>query len=924
MPRVPLFGPGLKARSPYVTAKLLQNIYIEPRPQGEKASVVGYGTPGLVLADSFGDTPVRGGMEFENTLTKYVVHRGTLWEVNNAGVQTNRGSLLTTSGRVSMASNGIEIMIVDGTAGYIYDTGSTVFSQITDPQFPANPTTVTFLAGRFIVSQASTGRFFWCGLYTGLVWSALDFANAESSPDPLLAVLASSGQLVLFGTLTMEFWGISGTVDAAFSLVQGTPQEWGLAATWSLAKYDNSFACLVRNRMGEVMIAKLNGYVPQRISTPDIDSIINGYDLVSDASAYSYMLGGHPMYVINFPSAGATWLFDGASAQWSKLKSFGLQRHRVEFAFQYRGGVVGADYAIGRLYDIEPDALTDNGDSIERQMVMETVATPDLEYIQADMLRLDMQVGMGVTGDAADVYQEYVEIDGVSGSFASTPANDAMLITGGIDIQALVSLNTVPSISTQAIVSKWGDTSSNQNAYQLAIGVLLGLPHLQLSYSGDGNTGSTDVSTVPIPIAADQIMRLRGTLETVGFNRVTKLYTSPLEPIVWTQLGADITTFGIAGIFAGPNSHLELPGTAGSYASTPASTALKAITGDIFVEAWIAPNQWASGAAQVIASRYFFTSPTIGDQSWALFLSATGRLQFSWYPGGNDVPPFFFPSSTVTVQAATGVANNSWLRVGASVDVNDGGGNHVTTFYYFDEGTQLWVVIGAPVTVVGVTSLFAGTTELEIGALTGGSVTGFAGSIAQVRVYNNVFDSNLVAEFNAEDSPGGAVSFVSSATGETYTMNGSASVDPLLVTVGSNSMGTSQNLPAKFYEAQVYDGIGGALAASFLGGNAIGSTGTFVSSLTGETYTLHGGWSLGQTLIRAATQGANPQIGLEISRDNGKTWGAQMWKSLGVLGRYLSRLEWRRLGSARQFTFKLTQTDPVPIVIVSASLNPDD
>jgi hypothetical protein len=31
----------------------------------------------------------------------------------------------------------------------------------------------------------------------------------------------------------------------------------GLAARWSIAKFDNTMACLWKNRMGQVMVAKL-------------------------------------------------------------------------------------------------------------------------------------------------------------------------------------------------------------------------------------------------------------------------------------------------------------------------------------------------------------------------------------------------------------------------------------------------------------------------------------------------------------------------------------------------------------------------------------------------------------------------------------------------------------------------------------------
>lgn len=401
--RIPLFGLGQLSKSAYVTAKQMQNLYVEQRPQGEKAVLVAYGTPGEELFVDFGDTPCRGGLEFEPGSVCYVVHRGVLWEINNAGVTTNRGTLLTTTGRVSMSHNGTQIMIVDGTYGYIYNTATTTFSQITDADFPANPTTVTFLAGYFIISLANSSRFYVSALYDGLSWDALDFANAETSPDPIVSVWSSNGQLILLGTLTTEYWGLSGAVDFPFAPLQGTATEWGLAATWSIAKYDNTMAYVIKNRMGQVMVGKLNGYLPQKISTVDFDSIINSYATVADASCYSYMLGGHPMYVLNFPTAGKSWLFDGSTGMFSQLKSFGDTRHNAEFSFPFLGNTIIADYQNGRLYKLRPNVYTDNGAAIERELVSENIAMPDLSYFSVNCLRLDMEVGVGLTtGQGSD------------------------------------------------------------------------------------------------------------------------------------------------------------------------------------------------------------------------------------------------------------------------------------------------------------------------------------------------------------------------------------------------------------------------------------------------------------------------------------------------------------------------------------------
>ena len=60
----------------------------------------------------------------------------------------------------------------------------------------------------------------------------------------------------------------------------------------------------------------------------------------------------------------------------------------------------------------------------------------------------------------------------------------------------------------------------------------------------------------------------------------------------------------------------------------------------------------------------------------------------------------------------------------------------------------------------------------------------------------------------------------------------------------------------------------------------------------------------------------NPTVMLTISRDGGHTWGSELWTSIGELGHFHRRAEWRRLGWARDFVFKIRMTDPVKFVLI--------
>lgn len=67
-------------------------------------------------------------------------------------------------------------------------------------------------------------------------------------------------------------------------------------------------------------------------------------------------------------------------------------------------------------------------------------------------------------------------------------------------------------------------------------------------------------------------------------------------------------------------------------------------------------------------------------------------------------------------------------------------------------------------------------------------------------------------------------------------------------------------------------------------------------------------------------QGSNPQIMLQTSKDNGRTWSAERWVTLGAVGTYLTRVLWRRFGSARDYVFKIRMSDPVKFVITEGAI----
>lgn len=634
--RKSLFGIGLADRSLNVSAQGRLNLYLEFRPEEDGIRIVAHPTPGLSLFVDFGDTPVRGMHAVGNLL--YVVHRGHFWEVNNAGTMTSRGTLLTTSGRVYFADNGTDIMIVDGSFGYTFDTSvpATPLAQIADGDYlPAN--TVTWQDQYFIQDNVGTGRFYISAVGDPTSWSALDFADAEASPDTLVRVFADHGELLLMGGDTTEFWGASGAADFPYARLGSAVVEWGLAARESLTKFDSSVMFLGKNRMGEVQVVELNGYSPTPVGGTDFLYAINQYSTVADATAFSYMRNGHAFYQINFPTAGKSWLYDGNTKLWGELQSSG-GRHRANMGVIFNGSMYVADYALGKLYKLDSNVYSDNGAAVAREITGLHLFGDN--YIPINQLWVDMEVGVGLEGVPNQYHAtNYVNLGGAAGSFVSTPSAAPNQITGDIDIVAYIAPTSWTPASSSVIVSKWKTTFGTQRCYNFFIQAATGNLVFQVSSLGAVLTAT---SSVP-PVATGGLwVRVTRSATTGDVKFYTSTDAPSASPVSWTQLG-----------------------------STQAGTPLRAIdsdTPDLIVGGQ--SNGTTNNLAGKVYSVYIYSGSmlavamvandgSVGGSSWAS--SLTGE---TWTPHGTaPIVQVIDPSGSIVIPTTLGANPQVMLLV---------------------------------------------------------------------------------------------------------------------------------------------------------------------------------------------------------------------------------------------------------------------
>lgn len=209
---------------------------------------------------------------------------------------------------------------------------------------------------------------------------------------------------------------------------------------------------------------------------------------------------------------------------------------------------------------------------------------------------------------------------------------------------------------------------------------------------------------------------------------------------------------------------LELPGVSGAGATTADAAPLD-ITGDIDVRLDATLNTWPGQSVQrELCGKWEVTG---GQRSWLLLLWTDGTLLFNWSADGTTV---------LTRQSTTGIVvpPSRRLAVRATLDVNDGAGNHVVTFYTAPTMAGPWTQLGAPVTTAGVTSIFNSTAPVTVGDLPSITAEPPTGRAQSFELRSGIGGS-VVANPDFTAQTVGASSFADGA-GRTWTMVGGATL----------------------------------------------------------------------------------------------------------------------------------------------------
>ena len=383
-----------KARSGILSSERLVNMYAEPAPSNSPFQSTIYNTPGLNLwLDLEIFDPIFGIEKMGTNI--FVVSGVTILKIDGSKTVTIIGNIDVTPNRVMMTNNGTQVTILTSSGKAFYCTeiaGS--LTEITDPDYQLSGS-VTTMDGFTIFTNLESFRYQISNLNATQTYNALDVDDVLSDSTDLVRAISNNLEVWFFKKdITLVYYN-SGNGTFPFERKNGVLIQKGCAAKFSVSTLDNSFYFLGNDKV----VYRTNGYQLVPLSTFPISEEIESYSRVDDAFSFTDVQAAHEFYVITFPAANKTWVYDITTNSWHERESLDNTLQPTEWTanshVSFAEKQLVGDNMTGKIYELDLDTYTEDG----MPLISKIISATQFDNYNRDSigeLALVMDTGVGI------------------------------------------------------------------------------------------------------------------------------------------------------------------------------------------------------------------------------------------------------------------------------------------------------------------------------------------------------------------------------------------------------------------------------------------------------------------------------------------------------------------------------------------------
>jgi len=370
--------------------------------------------PGLTLWNNLGTGAKVDGLYWWKKQNYLIaVSGGKIFKVPTLGgaVTEITGDTLVSGARPMFTEDGTYVFMANGGKITHYNNDGTT-TAMADADAPILVTHLGFHDQYLLCNNVGTGQMHYSDAGNSLSWSALSFVTIESDPDTLIALSIAWREILCLGKDSAEIWWDDGSTP--FSRLGGAYTERGCSAPYSLCFFDNTWHWLDHTRR----LVKIEGRTPVVVSTP-FDKVIQGLSSISDTLGDLCEINGRTFYVLSFPTAGKTFIYDYALKNWFEWCYWNSATATYDrwlgncvcYAKDWNTWLVGSRVD-GKIYTMSPTIYTDDGNPIRTLRRTAHVDYGTMARKRSNSVSLRLKRGTGlpsgspseVTGTDTNIY----------------------------------------------------------------------------------------------------------------------------------------------------------------------------------------------------------------------------------------------------------------------------------------------------------------------------------------------------------------------------------------------------------------------------------------------------------------------------------------------------------------------------------------